>query len=181
MTEPRAETGTAEHGRLDLDGPDPVLRFVRHLDHPPEKVWRALTEPTTSAAGSPPTSTANAGRVRRCGSSSARARVRRWTGRCSPTSPTSLLELQWGDDEVLRFELTPTDDGRATELRFANTLKELGKAARDGAGWHHCLDNLAHDLDGHDKDDDRWRQVQGWYVDHLPPEASTIGPPPGQT
>ncbi|HEX8073920.1 MAG TPA: SRPBCC domain-containing protein [Thermoleophilaceae bacterium] len=31
---------------------------------------------------------------------------------------------------------------------FPDTIVELGKAARDGAGWHVCLDQLEHQLDG---------------------------------
>ena len=55
------------------------------------------------------------------------------------------MELEWGED-TLRFELTPADSG--TVLVLADTLGQLGKAARDGAGWHECLDKLAYALDG---------------------------------
>jgi uncharacterized protein YndB with AHSA1/START domain len=102
-------------------------------------------------------------------------------GKMLAYEPHSLLELQWGDDEILRFELTPTKDGGATELRFANTFGDVGKAARDGAGWHHCLDNLSQDLAGAAPIEDRWREVEPWYVANLPPEASTIGPPASTT
>jgi hypothetical protein len=96
--------------------------------------------------------------------------------------PPHLLELRWGDDETLRFELTPTDGGSGTQLRFANTFGDVGKAARDAAGWHACLDLLVHLVDGGSEESaptDRWREVHPWYVAHLPPEASTIGPPAG--
>jgi uncharacterized protein YndB with AHSA1/START domain len=174
-------TEAASYGTLHLDGPDPVLRFTRHLDHPPEKVWRALTQPEHLRHWFPTDIHGD----RRTGAP-LRFEFRNGEGpeldgRMLAYEPHTLLELQWGDDEVLRFELTPTDDGTGTELRFANTFKELGKAARDAAGWHHSLDNLAHDLAGEPKDDDGWKRVQGWYIDHLPPEASTIGPPPGQS
>jgi uncharacterized protein YndB with AHSA1/START domain len=51
--------------------------------------------------------------------------------------PPSLLELRWGDD-TLRFELKA--NGESTELELTVTFPEYGKAARDGAGWHVCLD-----------------------------------------
>jgi uncharacterized protein YndB with AHSA1/START domain len=166
-----------EHGTLDLDGPDPVLRFVRRLPHPPEKVWRALTEPEHLRNWFPTDIHGD----RRTGAT-LRFTFREGEGpelegHMLAYEPHDLLELQWGDDEILRFELTPVDDGAATELRFANTFGDVGKAARDGAGWHHCLDNLDADLIGAPKLEDRWREVQDWYVQNLPPEASTIGPP----
>ncbi len=53
--------------------------------------------------------------------------------------PPKLLELLWGD-ERLRFELVP--DGAGTLLIFSASFAELGRAARDAAGWHVCLDLL---------------------------------------
>jgi hypothetical protein len=57
--------------------------------------------------------------------------------------PASLLVLRWGD-EVLRFEVSP--DGGGTVLVFTTTFDEFGKAARDGAAWHSCLDVLTFEL-----------------------------------
>lgn len=95
--------------------------------------------------------------------------------------PTSLLELRWGPD-VLRFELTPGDQG--TALAFTATMLELGKAARDAAGWHTCLDRLRNELAGEQSPPDsgpdsgeRWRELNRAYAARFGPEASTIGPP----
>src|SRR5215470_16023824 len=79
----------------------------------------------------------------------------------------------------LRFELRA--DGAGTVLTLTDTFGELGKAARDGAGWHECLERLAADLDGSPPRPwgDRWREVHPRYVTHLGPDASVIGPPPG--
>jgi hypothetical protein len=79
---------------------------------------------------------------------------------------------------MLRFELRPDGDGSV--LTFLNTFDELGKAARDGAGWHACLDLLEHHLTGETAPWDpgeRWQQVHPSYVERFGPEASTIGPP----
>jgi uncharacterized protein YndB with AHSA1/START domain len=172
----RTDTGT-EHGTLDLDGPDPVLRFTRHLPHPPEKVWRALTEPEHLRNWFP----TDIHGERRTGAPLTFAfrngEGPELDGRMLAYDPHTLLELQWGDDELLRFELTPTDDGTATLLRFANTFKDLGTGARDAAGWHHCLHHLAADLDGHPSDEAIWEQVEPWYLEHFPAEATTVGPP----
>ena len=59
--------------------------------------------------------------------------------------PPHLMELRWGDD-VLRFTLRADGDG--TVLELTDTTPELGKTARDGAGWHECLELLAATVDG---------------------------------
>jgi len=67
-------------------------------------------------------------------------------------------------------------------LTLIDTIDELGKAARDGAGWHVCLDNLERALEGRVAGGpDAWNQVHGEYVRKFGPEASTIGPPEGRS
>jgi hypothetical protein len=89
-----------------------------------------------------------------------------------------LLEFTWGDGDTLRFELQ-ADNGE-TELTLVNTFDELGKAARDAAGWHACLDALEADLGGDAARVDTtevWREVHPSYVERFGAEAATIGPP----
>ncbi len=45
----------AEYGQLIRTKDRAVLEYRRRLDHPPEKVWRALTEPGQLAAWFPTT------------------------------------------------------------------------------------------------------------------------------
>ena len=81
---------------------------------------------------------------------------------------------------ALRFELR--SEGRDTVLTFTDTFDELGKAARDGAGWHVCLDRLGFGLDDTASPADPvayWRSVHPGYVERFGPEASAIGPPEG--
>ena len=59
--------------------------------------------------------------------------------------PPSLLEFRWGTD-VIRFEIMPHDGGCTFVL--TDVFGELGKAARDAAGWHTCVDLLGHHLGG---------------------------------
>ena len=86
------------------------------------------------------------------------------------------LVFTWGDD-LLRFELTPANGG--TELVLTVNFTEQGKAARDGAGWHECLDNLVKvsASDPERVDADTWATIHPAYVERFGPEASTIGPP----
>jgi len=164
-------------GRLERKDDRWQLRFTRTLPHPPEKVWRALTEPEHLAAWFPADIQGE-----RVAGAALRFVHRDGAG---PTvggemiryDPPSLLELSWGGD-ILRFELRPDDGG--TVLTFVNTFDERGKAARDAAGWHACLDLLGYELDQEPppwSPRERWQIVHDGYVERFGPEASTIGPP----
>ena len=166
-------------GDLDRGDPDALrLRFVRRLAHAPEKVFRALTEAEHLRAWFPTDIIGE----RKAG---APLKFEFREGEGPPIEgamvaydPPHLVEYQWGNDETLRFELTPDGDG--TVLTFVNTFAELGKAARDAAGWHTCLDLLGHELAGTTppwEQPARWKQVHPRYVEALGPEASTMGPP----
>jgi uncharacterized protein YndB with AHSA1/START domain len=92
--------------------------------------------------------------------------------------PPSLMELRFGAD-VVRIEVQPAGDAE-TVLVLTHTFEELGKAARDGAGWHTCLDMLAASLAGAERPwsaGERWRDVRAGYVERFGPEAATVGPP----
>jgi uncharacterized protein YndB with AHSA1/START domain len=166
------------YGQLEQADRRWQLRFTRKLPHPPEKVWRALTEPEHLAAWFPTDIEGE-----RAAGAPLRFVFRNGEG---PTiegqmlvyEPPSVLEFRWGDDEMLRFEVQPDDGGSL--LTFVNTFDKLGKAARDAAGWHARLDLLAHHLSGEPapwSPQERWQQVHPVYVERLGPEAATIGPP----
>lgn len=170
--------GTPLEGRLEgLGNGKWQLRFVRELSHPSEKVWRALVEPEHMAAWMP---------ARMDGERRAGAALRfvfpeepshESTGEMLVFEPPRLLEYRW-EDEVLRFELRPLEGG--CELTFLTRFEEVGKAARDAAGWHVCLDLLEADLAGTEpgwRAEDRWRPLNARYREVFGPEASTIGPP----
>ena len=158
-----------------------TLAFTRQLPHPPDKVWRAITESDHLGAWFP---------ARIDGERKEGARLTfvfehdegpTLEGEVLTYEPPSVFEFTW-DDEVLRFTLTPTADG--TRLDFLNTFDDLGKAARDAAGWHDCLDRLGCDLDDKKPDwsaEARWKELNAAYQERLGPEASTQGPPEGHT
>ena len=165
---------------LEQTADGPRLRFVRELAHPPEKVWRALTEPAELAEWFPDTIEViewSVGAPLRFG---AKPEVGGgFEGEVLSVEPPALLAFRWGTD-VLRFELEPTAQG--TRLTLFDAIDDVGKAARDGAGWHVCLDRLELHADGREVPftmPDRWREVHPSYVQQLGPEAATIGPPPG--
>ena len=166
-----------QFGVLDRGDAEVTLRFVRWLPHPPGKVWRALTEPEHLAAWFPTTVEGELAAGSSLRFSFRDMPVAPLEGTMLTFRPPELLEMTWGDEQ-LRFELTPERSG--TLLRFAASFTELGRAARDGAGWHVCLDLLGYDLGGRPApwtQADRWRVVHDQYVARFGPEAAVVGPP----
>jgi len=167
-------------GTLEQTPSGPRLRFTRRLAHPPEKVWRAITEPEHLAAWFPDTIVVERWEV---GAplrfESAPVEGGGFDGEVLEYVPERALEIRWGPD-VIRLEVEPDGDG--TRLTLLDTIDELGKAARDAAGWHTCIDQLEHHLDGSSPDwspSDRWKEVHPSYVERFGPEAAAIGPPAG--
>ena len=163
-----------------------VLLFERHLSHPPERVWRALTEPDELRGWFP----TDIDGERKLG-----AKIRflfrddapkaadmpellehdpvDLEGEFTEFEPPQLLAYTWGDED-LRWELEPTADGCL--LRFAHTFDEHSgiphpsgprrKAARDASGWEVCLATLEALLDGADEAPEvAWQPRYERYVD----------------
>jgi uncharacterized protein YndB with AHSA1/START domain len=152
------------------------LRFVRPLSHPLDKVWKAVTTPSglatwfpfdvvgERATGAPLTFVFREGEAEP------------FSGSMVEFTPRSAMELAWEGDERLRLELEPTDSG--CTLTLINRFDEIGKAARDAAGWHACLDALSASLSGSSIDPTAvWQAVHPTYVDAFGPSAATLGPP----
>jgi uncharacterized protein YndB with AHSA1/START domain len=163
-------------GTLTREGDRWMLTFTRRLAHSREKVWRAVTEPAHLAAWYPQeiVGERRAGAPLRFVSSAGDG----FDGQMLVFDPPEVMEFTWGPDR-LRIELQA--DGTGTLLTLTDTFDELGKAARDGAGWHECLDRLVSELDGTPPRPwgERWGEVHPRYLTHLGPDAATIGPPPG--
>jgi len=170
----------AIYGTLDrLDDGRWQLRFTRTLPHSQEKVWRAITEAEPLAHWFPTTIEGERASGARLTFSFPEGKVPPMEGEMLAWEPPSLMEFRWGTD-ILRLELRPTANG--TVLTLLDTLDEHGKAARDGAGWHVCLDGLAAHLAGERDAHEtmgKWKEVHPHYVETFGPEAATIGPPEG--
>jgi|1186.fasta_scaffold141022_2 uncharacterized protein YndB with AHSA1/START domain len=167
-------------GTLERVGDRARLTYTRSLNHAPAKVWRALTETEHLAAWFPDGAPAGEfveGATLQFGVNDKDGP--KFDGKVVTADPPRVLEFVWGED-TLRFELTP--EGKGTVLTFTDTFDEYGKAARDGAGWHACVENLVHELDGTQPPADgvaHWRGLYAEYQEYLGPEASTIGIPAG--
>jgi uncharacterized protein YndB with AHSA1/START domain len=179
MTMPdTTDVDAKDYGQLERQGERMLLRFTRRLPYSPRTVWRALTEPEHLAAWFPTTIEGERAVGARLRFAHRDDVVPPFDGEMLAFEPPALMELLWGDD-ILRFELQPDGDGCA--LVFTDVFDEVGKAARDGAGWHACLDLLRYEAGGLASpwsSSDRWREVRDAYIERLGPEASAIGPPP---
>src|SRR2546423_7369491 len=117
-----------EKGPIEQAGARWQLHSPRRLPHPPEKVWRALTEPEPLKEWFP-----NDIEGERKEGATLRHVFRHdeapdMEGEMLVFEPPAVLELTWGED-ILRFELRATDDGNATVLDLVDVLEDVGKAA----------------------------------------------------
>lgn len=150
------------------------LRFERRLAHPIEKVWRAISEPSELARWFPATvdldPTPGAKLTFELPPLAQERRdipddLMTSYGEVLAVDPPRLLEYTW-TDEILRWELEPTDEGCL--LRFTAVFDDREDAAGNGAGWHVALEALDTVLDGRDVDRgplfDRADEMLGTYA-----------------
>lgn len=112
------------------------LRMSRRLNHPPQKVWRALTEPGHLTQWFPTELTIDGDRVR-YGSGP--------DGRVLELDPPRVFAHTWDDDE-LRWEIRPDGDGSL--LTLTHVFGDRFGAASFASGWHTCVAALTALLDG---------------------------------
>lgn len=164
-------------------GPRYSLELDRRLAHPPEKVWRALTERKLLRqwfpcdvegewkVGSPLRFTFLHGEGEGLSEEDLRGEV-------LTVDPPRLLEFRWGDSR-LRCELIPDGDG--CRLLFSETLADASWGARNAAGWEMCVDNLDLLLQGLTVAKfalEVWRRKFGRYVKKFEPEFGPQQGPP---
>ncbi|MFG1998175.1 SRPBCC family protein [Spirillospora sp. NPDC048911] len=130
---------------------EPTLRFERRLKHPPEKVWRAVSDPAEMAAWFPAKVEAELrpGAPMRFTFPEEAVVDGTWDGEVLEVDPPRVFMFRWNAD-VLRFELLPDGDGCLlvfTQTIGGGIVGKLG-AGRTAAGWDTCLDELAGRLDG---------------------------------
>jgi uncharacterized protein YndB with AHSA1/START domain len=168
------------NGELEPCGDRWQVRFTRELAHPAEKVWRAVIEPAHLDAWFPQRIVGGWRVGAPLTFESRNGEFPPFDGEVLACEPPSLLEFRWGPD-VLRFEIVPNaEPATGCTFRLFDVFGELGKAARDAAGWHTCLDFLAHHLTGTAAPwttGERWGEVHPGYVERFGPAAAKIGPP----
>ncbi|MGQ0845630.1 MAG: SRPBCC domain-containing protein [Sporichthyaceae bacterium] len=138
-------------GTILRDGDRVGLHFRRVLRHPPERVWRALNEAEDlrqwfpcdivgeRAAGGALTMPFWPGIIEKYDLDEDPV----LPGELLVWDPPKVFEFRW-DTEILRWELTPHQDG--TELLLTTWLvptPDAPPAESAAAGYHVCLDALA--------------------------------------
>ncbi|WP_227982237.1 SRPBCC family protein [Nocardia spumae] len=148
----------------------PTLRFERRLAHPPERVWRAVSEPAQLAAWFPAAveTELRPGAPMRFTFGDQAPVDDSWDGEVLEVDPPKAFMFRWNRD-VLRFELIAEPPGCRLVFTHAlghGTLGRLG-AARTAAGWDGCLTALAAVLDGVDpgSPQERWLTRAQAYVE----------------
>jgi uncharacterized protein (TIGR02246 family) len=165
-TEHQDGTMTRRDGRA-------LLRFERSLRHPPERVWKALTDPAEISAWlaradlDPRPGGAFELRWLNTGEQGEAAVAR---GTVTAFDPPRVLEMDSDVHGRLRWELTPLpgppEPAAGTWLVFTSDLElpeEYG--AQTMAGWHVHLDYLEEALDGARVDWANWSTGR-WKIHH---------------
>ena len=164
-----------------------VLRFERRYRQPIDRVWRAVTDPDElrrwfpsevigdRTPGAPLRFDDRSHREAAIEAGEpTRAEGPELTGRVVTVDPPNVFSFTWGG-ELLRFELTP--DGEGTRMVFTQVLSHPSVAARNGAGWHVCLDELDGLLDGRVEADAVGAEADGFAV--YDEYVAAVGPPAG--
>lgn len=158
----------AGKGEVTIENGKATLRFVRHLQHTPEKVWQALTDGSkfgewynAEAEIDPKVG----------GMVSVSSGPFHWTGSVLTCQPYSIFEYEYnhapvdempeGENTIVRWELEPSEGG--TKLTFEQS--RLSSTAGFAPGSHVTLDRLAAKLDGKAMPDfmQRYEEVESLY------------------
>lgn len=138
--------GPASGASVEKDGEKWTLVLVRDLRHPPEKVWRALTDPEHLRQWAPFDSDRSLASVGTAMLTTVGAPALHVTeSQVTRADAPKLLEFSWGGQQV-RWELELRDGG--TRLTLWHNI-DRRYIAMGAAGWHICLDVLAGFLGDH--------------------------------
>lgn len=149
-----------------------ALCFERRLASPPERVWRAVSAPDEMAAWFPcavegERRVGATVRFRFEGQSDAEAEI----GEVASWSPPTSWSFRWGGHLV---EIEVHADGDGSRLVFRQHLPDRSGAARQGAGWHVCLDALGAHLDGGAPAGDDWTPLYRSYLERMSAPMATV-------
>ena len=131
--------GPAANAEVRKEGEKWTLVIVRELRQPPEKVWKALTDPASLREWAPFDADRSLGAVgavklTTVGVPKPQTEETRVTRADEPT----LLEYRWGGNDM-RWQLEPLGGG--TRLTLWHNI-DRGFISMGAAGWHICLDVL---------------------------------------
>jgi uncharacterized protein YndB with AHSA1/START domain len=141
------------YGELTLEGERATMTFRRHLPHPIETVWAALTDHLERKAwfGQTVIDGRTGGNIEMVPDEPPAAPdAKRLTGRILVWDPPYVLEHEWHqrivEDSVVRYQLSPDGDG--TLLTFTHTGLSVTNARGFIPGTHAFFDRLDAHLAG---------------------------------
>jgi uncharacterized protein YndB with AHSA1/START domain len=151
--------GNDDLGTLHAADRRMTLRFERRLEHPPDKVWRMVTDPDGLArwfparvqydafeVGAKMTFTFGAADLQRAADAGVEEVPEVSTGSIREIDEPRVFEFDWLG-EIIRLELHAEADG--CRLVFTHEFdRDETQAPKNAAGWHVCLDNLLAALAG---------------------------------
>jgi uncharacterized protein YndB with AHSA1/START domain len=131
---------------IQKDGNRWTLVLVRELHHPPDKVWKALTDPEHLRQWAPFDADRNLGAV----GTAHLTTVGAPTPMVSESTVTRAdtpraLEYRWGGQDI-RWQLEPIGTTGTRLTLWHNINRNF--IAMGAAGWHICIDVLDHLLGG---------------------------------
>jgi uncharacterized protein YndB with AHSA1/START domain len=145
----------------------PSVRFQHTYNHPIERVWAAVVEPSELTHWFPSAVELDpqvGGQITFSGDPHAEPTA----GRILVFDPPHHLAFTWGAEE-LHFELETVEPGRC-RFTLTDVLEARDAAARNAAGWSVCLGELTKHLGGqlaagpHSATAEPW---QGLYDDYV--------------
>jgi uncharacterized protein YndB with AHSA1/START domain len=178
VTQTSDQSDRSRYGTVHKGADGYHLRFERHLRHPVEKVWAALTSPAQLAQWLAPgeIELTLGGRVYLAFTDGDSV----IDGQVTAIEPPRLLEFTWtdkGDDlGFVRWELLADDGGARLVLTHTISDAASGLGLPALAGWHTLLEQLEALLDGQPLPlpGDRWQTFHDHYA-----RAGVMGARPG--
>ncbi len=162
----------SEPGRVVVEGERATLVFRRRLPHPPDAVWRALTD-SAELSGWYMTRAVIDGRKGGTVDFHAGPSQLHVTGRILAWDPPTVFEHEWkvaprpelpaGEDGIIRWELRRDGEGTLLHLEHRNLNRQT--ALGFAPGTHSFLDRLAAQLGGRPLPNwqERYQQVAPQY------------------
>jgi uncharacterized protein YndB with AHSA1/START domain len=146
----------APAGNVEFDGDHVTLRYERFLNHPPEVVWAAITEPEQLAAWLMTPAATIGGHAGGSIDMVTGPSSFHWTGTILTWDPPRVYEHEWnmeprpevpgGEATVVRWELAPSGEGTRLNVTHRRLTRSTGLGF--APGFHAFLDRLAAQLAG---------------------------------
>lgn len=141
-------TPAAAYGaHIEKAGDKWTLVLVRDLKHPPEKVWKALTDPAQLREWAPFDADRNLGQVGTAKLTTVGAPTPNVSdAQITRADAPRVLEYTWGGQDI-RWELEPVGSAGTRLTLWHNIDRRF--IAMGAAGWHLCIDVMDRFIDGH--------------------------------